>query len=272
MLGQIALGLVLSGAIAALAYWRKSLSASGVVGALITGTALFGFGGLPAGILLIAFFVSASYLSHYKKQQKQDVSEEFSKGTQRDIWQALANAGVASAFAVAYAFVPEGWVWAAIVGALATANADTWATEIGVLAAQTPRLITNWQLVPVGTSGGITRTGTLASLGAAAFIAAIAAIFTGVWSGVLAAVALVVIGSLAGVLGGLFDSLLGATIQATFYCDTCQKETERHPLHRCGSETRQIRGLRWLDNDVVNFAATLVGALAAAGLWLVSGL
>jgi uncharacterized membrane protein len=67
-----------------------------------------------------------------------------------------------------------------------------------------------------------------------------------------------------GVAGSLFDSLLGATVQAIYWCDGCQKETERR-VHRCGVETRRLRGWPWLNNDLVNFAASAVGALAAAG-------
>jgi hypothetical protein len=67
-----------------------------------------------------------------------------------------------------------------------------------------------------------------------------------------------------GLAGSLFDSLLGATVQTIYYCDGCGKETERR-VHRCGQATRRLRGWPWLDNDGVNFVASLVGA-AVAGL------
>jgi hypothetical protein len=66
----------------------------------------------------------------------------------------------------------------------------------------------------------------------------------------------------------LFDSLLGATVQAIYYCPKDQKETERHPLHTCGTETVQIRGWQWMNNDVVNFACSAMGAISALGLWI----
>jgi uncharacterized membrane protein len=65
----------------------------------------------------------------------------------------------------------------------------------------------------------------------------------------------------------LFDSWLGATVQAIYHCPSCQKETERHPTHTCGAETSHLRGRLWLTNDVVNFLASLVGALVSVGLW-----
>jgi hypothetical protein len=66
-----------------------------------------------------------------------------------------------------------------------------------------------------------------------------------------------------GLLGSLVDSALGATYQAIYFCPTCNKETERHPLHTCGSATTRIRGLAWLDNDWVNAACALTGAALA---------
>jgi uncharacterized membrane protein len=58
-------------------------------------------------------------------------------------------------------------------------------------------------------------------------------------------------------------------VQSIYYCPTCQKETERHPLHTCGTATQPLRGWRWLDNDLVNFACSLMGAaVAAAAGWM----
>jgi hypothetical protein len=67
------------------------------------------------------------------------------------------------------------------------------------------------------------------------------------------------------------DSLLGATLQAIYYCPSCEKETERHPQHTCGTNTDHIRGWRWLNNDWVNFTCSLVGALSAVAIWAVWG-
>ncbi|MCX6036871.1 MAG: DUF92 domain-containing protein, partial [Chloroflexi bacterium] len=66
---------------------------------------------------------------------------------------------------------------------------------------------------------------------------------------------------IAGLLGSLFDSFLGATVQAIYRCPHCDKETEKHPLHTCGTETVQIRGWSWLNNDMVNLGCALMGAV-----------
>ena len=270
---QIAAGLVLSAIIAWLAYRRKTLTQSGVLGAILTGTAIFGFGGPDWGLLLIAFFVSSSLLTRYKEAAKAQVTEQFAKGGPRDLWQALANGGIAALLAVAYGLTGAAHLplLFAFVGAIAEANADTWATELGVLSRQTPRMITTRKAVAPGTSGGVTWDGAGAALAAAALIGGLAAVL-GRLGGMSSdkAVMLLPVGALAGVIGSLVDSLLGATWQGIYYCDACGKETERE-LHRCGNRTRLMRGWRALNNDWVNLLGTLVGAVVAGGLgaWLV---
>jgi len=59
---RLVAGLIISALIGWLAYQRRSLSRSGVLGAVITGTLIFGFGGLAAGLLLIAFFLSLIHI------------------------------------------------------------------------------------------------------------------------------------------------------------------------------------------------------------------
>jgi uncharacterized membrane protein len=49
------------------------------------------------------------------------------------------------------------------------------------------------------------------------------------------------------------------------YCPACERACETDP-HVCGTPTVLRRGAAWFDNDAVNFAATLAGALSAAAL------
>ncbi|MCL5996079.1 MAG: DUF92 domain-containing protein [Chloroflexi bacterium] len=277
-------GLALSAAIGLLAYRRKSLSRSGILGAIVTGTLIFGFGGLASGLLLIAFFVSSSLLSHYKAARKQTIAENFDKGGQRDLGQAVANGGVATLFGVCAgvallmgaASEVVAICFAGLAGALATANADTWATELGVLSRTPPRLITRpATVVEPGTSGGVTRMGTLAAAGGALFIAAVNVVLQGLsallfgaqdvffYNGARGslgqALALLIAILIGGLAGALFDSLLGATAQAMYYDIRRRKMTEK-AVGRDGTPNRFVRGWPWLNNDWVNFGATLVGA------------
>lgn len=267
---KLALGFILAALIGYAGYKRGALSRSGVAGAVITGGIIFGFGGLSGAALLLAFFVSSSLLSRFKETQKESLAEKFSKGSQRDLAQALANGGAASLCLVGYALTRQPAWWAAFAAALAAANADTWATELGVLNPRPPRLITNGRIVETGTSGGVTFWGSAAALGGALLVAlaASAAVTFDPALGSLrgSAVPLALIVALSGLAGSLFDSALGATVQSMYYCDPCGKETERHPLHGCGARTRPLRGWRWLNNDGVNFLATAAGAALASGI------
>ena len=125
----------------------------------------------------------------------------------------------------ALAALAGNWAWFA--GALAAANADTWSTEIGSRSRTTPRLITNGDRVPVGTDGGMTLLGTAGGIAGAAFVAGLSFLL-----GQRGALAIAV----AGIAGMLVDSLLGAAVQGK---------------------------VRWMDNDAVNLAATLMGAVCA---------
>ncbi len=255
-LPQLALGAALAVAIAAAAYRLGSLSASGAAGAVLVGTLTFGIGGWVPAILLSLFFVSSSGLSRVGHSRKTGAAATFSKGSRRDIGQVMANGGLASALSIGYGLTREPFWLVGLAGALAAVNADTWATELGILSRVRPRLITTGASVDPGTSGGVSLQGTLAAAAGSAVIGATAGLLTGDWFMAAAAWA-------GGLAGSLFDSLLGATIQAMFWCPACLKETERHPLHACGAHTQPVRGWHWLGNDAVNFAASLFGAGAA---------
>lgn len=254
-------------ALAALIGWlglrQRALSPSGALGALLVGTAVFGGAGLPGATLLIVFFVSSSALSRTGGLRKAQLAAQFSKGSQRDLMQTLANGGVAAAAAVVFGASNLDAAWLAMAGALAAANADTWSTELGVLARTLPRRITNWKPVPTGTSGAITGWGVLGAIGGAALIALVAAAAS--WlTGAAHSMAAIALLPLCGLAGALVDSWLGASLQASYRCGGCEKITERHPLCKCGGVTSLQSGLYWLGNDAVNFAATITGAALAA--------
>ena len=249
---QLLLGFTFAIIISFLAYKAKSLDKNGAIAATVEGTLIFGLGGWEWAILLLTFFISSSGLSKMFKKRKVDLQEKFDKGSRRDAMQVLGNGGIAALFATLHFFFPDSlWTWLGFAAALAAVNADTWATELGVLAPSQPLMITNLkQKVEKGTSGGVSITGTLASLAGAALIGILAGVFAP--SGSIFSIFVIV--TLAGLLGALFDSYLGATVQAIYYCPVCKKETERHPVHLCGTETRYFRGRKWLTNDWVNFA------------------
>jgi uncharacterized protein (TIGR00297 family) len=269
---NLTLAFLLAALIAALAWKLGALDRSGAIAATLLGGIVYGLGGLQWAILLIAFFASSSLLSLAFPDRKRKLTSSFAKGGRRDWAQVLANGGLGATFLIlaALGLIPVPLAWLAFAAALATVTADTWATELGVLSPSPPRLINTWQPMPRGSSGAISLAGTAASLLGAGFIAVLAFLLVPL----LNPLAFYSIIALAGLLGSLTDSFLGATVQASYYCPHCEEETERHPLHSCGTATIQKRGWSWLNNDWVNFIsaffATAVALLAATAFGLVA--
>src|SRR5512147_1573099 len=197
---QILYGFILAVIVAYAAYRVHSLDKSGAVAATVVGTVIFGLGGWQWAILLLTFFITSSALSRTFKKRKQGLNEKFSKGHERDAGQVFGNGGLATLFVLVHALYPESTIgWVGFAAALAAVNADTWATELGVLNPTPPRMITDLRKrVEKGTSGGISLFGTFASLMGAAAIALPAAWFTKNWS-------LLPLITLAGLAGSLFD-------------------------------------------------------------------
>jgi uncharacterized protein (TIGR00297 family) len=272
---RLVAGLALSALIGLVAYRKHALSGSGVIGAILTGSCIFGFGGWVWGLTLVAFFVYGTLLSRFKERQKAKVAaEKFEKGSRRDLGQALANGGVGAILAVLFFLSQDsGWLFGGFVGAMATVNADTWATEIGVLSRAPPRLITTGRKVPPGTSGGVTALGTLATLlGGFAIGLTVWALLFGKswlqpatdWAGFWWALP---VGAVAGLVGSLADSLLGATVQAMYTQAGTGQATEKK-FDRQDRPNPYRRGWPFMNNDAVNFSSSVIGAAAASALYL----
>jgi uncharacterized protein (TIGR00297 family) len=268
---QFSIGLLLAGLVALAAFRLRLLSRSGALAAFGLGTVIFGFGGLRWAIVLMLFFLTSSGLSRLLRRRKQDAEGHYSKGATRDAWQVAANGGVAGFFVLLHLLLPQStWPWLGFCAALAAANADTWATEIGALSRGQPRMITTMKAVEPGTSGAVSGLGTLAAL-LGALVIAVAGVLFDPYAAMGSAKYVLVAITVGGILGCLVDSWLGATVQAIYHCPQCQKETEKTPLHGCGTQTQLLRGLPWMNNDLVNLLCTLSGAIAAVLAVMLSG-
>ncbi|NIK77307.1 uncharacterized protein (TIGR00297 family) [Paenibacillus castaneae] len=268
-------GLFGSGLIAAAAFKLRSLSVSGAWSAVVMGTGFVTLGEPVWFGLLIAFFVSSSLLSKWKRKHraKAEAEAKYEKTGRRDAGQVWANGGAGLLLCAAHALWPDDvWLFA-YIGVMASVNADTWATEIGALSRTAPRSVTSGKRVPAGTSGGITPLGSAAALAGAVFIGAVAALLlaapqhgdaaAGTPDGGAAAAAYIAAAAAAGLAGAFADSLLGATGQAMYRCRVCGSEIER--ATHCGSAAERVRGFAWLNNDRVNLLSSLfAGALAIA--------
>jgi uncharacterized protein (TIGR00297 family) len=252
---QIIFGFVLAFVLGAVSYYFRALTFSGAVGTIIIGTVVFGLGGWTISVPLLFFFISASILSKVKSTHKLYALQIVDKSGARDVYQVLANGGVAALALIGFAYSGESVWLAAYLAALCEACADTWATEIGTLKKVKTISVLDFKPVEPGRSGGISLAGTIASLGGSILTGLSFCIVAGqsdvlyIW---LAA-------SLAGFLGGLIDSVLGASVQARYFDDTNKRF--------CESKIQGAKltgGAAWVTNDVVNFAGTLAAAIVGA--------
>jgi uncharacterized protein (TIGR00297 family) len=244
--------LSLGAAVAGVGYWRRALTIDGALGAVLVGAVAFGRGGWTGAAALLSFFGLSSALSRSGEQRKRASPLAQAKGAQRDVWQVVANGGIAT---LCMALGSR----SGYLGALAAAAADTWATELGLLARRQPRLVTTLQPVAPGTSGGITPEGLAGSGGGALSVGLAWTLAGGGRAGLPIAL-------IAGLCGSLVDSLLGATLQALYWCPTCAVHTEEPAHPACGEPAQLVRGYAWVTNDTVNALATLAGAATAVRL------
>lgn len=262
------------------ARWKRHLTTFGCLLAGFFGISLWMIGPFFYIVLLI-FFISSSLLTKYRKKDKEDVQDKFDKGGERDTSQVLANGLAGFIFAVGHLIVcifSESYILSnafifAFIAAIATTNADTWATEIGILSEAEPYWILNLKKkVKRGTSGGVSLKGTIASFIGALLIAGTGLVIELIiknpipdeigWELYL----FFLFATIAGFIGGLVDSFLGATIQGFFECQVCGKGTEKR-IH-CNKPTKLIRGKEHFRNDAVNFCSSLVAGIVAFGLGL----
>ena len=252
----------------ALGAWKAHiLDEGGAISAFLIGFVTFvaPSDGWKWFIVLLLFLMVSSYMTHYKYQAKRKKGFAQEKGGARGWPNVSANGVVAGLMALSIPFFPQPsqeLILAAFLGAVATANADTLATEIGLLNPSDPRLITNLRkIVPAGTSGGISIFGEIATLSGALVIGVAAGLLrmTGNPGWPLS----VIIGTtmIAGLVGCSVDSFIGATVQGIYRCSVCKKITENRK--HCGSPSIPLRGHKAIDNNVVNLIATIFGAAFA---------
>lgn len=256
-LTAFSLGMFLSLVVAVLSYKVKFLDAGGSATTFILATVVFGVGHWTFSLPILTFFVVSSILSKMGKKRKKTFLTIFEKSSQRDMWQVIANGGLAGLLVILWYFVKQDWIFVVYVASLAAVTADTWGTEIGVLSKSSPRSILTFKPVAPGTSGGVSFWGTLGATCGALLIGLVSMAI----SPQLVGFGELLIVVIAGVLASLVDSLLGATIQAQFKCAVCGKDTEKH-IH-CEKPTIFSRGLVWMNNDVVNIFCAASGIVFA---------
>jgi uncharacterized protein (TIGR00297 family) len=237
---RVAFGVVVTVLLGYVAYALETASLEGMLTGVLLALLAIVLGGYGWFALLVTFFGLGGLASKFRYEEKarRGIAED-NEGA-RGSGNVLANSSVALVAVLAFAAsgavgLPPELFRFAFAGSVATAMADTFSSEIGGLY-DDPRLVTTLERVDPGTDGAVTWQGEVAGLLATGVVAGIAAVFFDLGAVVAATVVL------AGFLGMTLDSILGATLEG-------------------GA----------LDNQSVNFLATLGGAVAGALLALLVG-
>jgi uncharacterized protein (TIGR00297 family) len=191
------------------AFRARTADLSGLFSAALIGIILLVFAA-PQGpqwfLIMLAFFILGSAATKYKFEYKKRIGVQQGQCGARGYRNVFANGIVAAAAAVLFGVFQQPIFVVLYVGCVASAAADTLASEIGVTGG-IPRLITTLTQVPIGTNGGITVTGeTVALLGG--FVVSVVAMLLHVITPQMMAIC-----TLAGFMGTNIDSVIGATLE-----------------------------------------------------------
>ncbi|OJT08560.1 Transmembrane protein 19 [Trametes pubescens] len=154
------------------------------------------------------------------------------------------------------------------LGHFACCLGDTLASELGILSRSPPILITTLKVVPPGTNGGLSKTGTLASLMGglimgitiAASLVVQSTACRSAWMSVVPP--LLLWGTFAGGLGSLVDSLLGATLQQTRFLNSTKRIlTDEAPEPAKDADVKVVSGYNLLTNNQVNLISSIATAV-----------
>ncbi|MBM4241356.1 MAG: TIGR00297 family protein [Euryarchaeota archaeon] len=182
-------------------YVRGALDLLGSLLMVIMGLIIIFSAGFNWLILILIFLFLGFVFTQYEKDYKKEIGVYEGRRTAKNV---ISN-GI-----VPFVMAATG-NYAGFIGSIATATADTLASEVGVV--DKPRLITTLRRVPPGTDGGISLLGTAAGIIGAGTIGFFA-YFLGIHSNILVNLKIAVI---AGTFGCFVDSILGATLERRNY-------------------------------------------------------
>lgn len=239
--------------ISILSFRFRLLTNYGAFASFILGTIIFSFGQLKWAIPLISFFVFSNIVSKFGKKTKVKFDSVFEKSSIRDFGQVFANGGAAGILVITNYFFPNDLLYLVYLGSLSAVCGDSFATEIGTMSNTPTYNILNLEKTKQGISGGISILGTCGAFVGTLIIALSALIW--IHLNLIYYFCLIVF---AGLTGVFFDSILGAAIQSQYKCKNCGAIIEKK--NHCSEKTIYFRGIPFVNNDLVNFAASLAGS------------
>jgi uncharacterized protein (TIGR00297 family) len=224
---------------------KKLLTTSGYWNAGLLGVIIWVGLGWRAYVVMVAYFIVGSAVTQIGMAEKEaaGIAEKRSgaRGPE-NVWGSALIAALCAlaAYGVTLHLLPNYWLGLfalAYVASMATKLSDTSASEVGKAYGKTTYLITTLQSVARGTEGAVSLEGTIAGFVGSLLLAAIA------FGLGLITISGMTICLIAAFIATNIESLIGATVQEKF---------------------------DWLTNELVNVINTLIGAVLALLLGLLT--
>ena len=245
---NIFLCIILSLLLAGVGYYKKAFTYIGLLGAFIISVTMCYCGGLIGFIALTSLFIITITTDKIGKKKKKSIeNDKTEKNGKRDIFQILANLFIATVLIIIYKLTNNEKYLICFLISIAESAADTSASGIGILANKTYNILT-LKKSEKGLSGNISVLGLITS-----FLAALLISFIVMFK--INNIYIMLIIAIFGFLGGVVDSILGC-FQSKYKCCVCNKVTEKSK--HCGKSTSHYKGLKHLNNDLVNFLSNLI--------------
>jgi uncharacterized protein (TIGR00297 family) len=183
---------------------------SGLMSATIVGTSMILFTDIRFFAIIATFYIVGSAVTKYKYEVKQRLGIAETAGGARGYSNVFGNSLAPLFFALQYGTTKEEIFAVAFVASVATALGDTMASEVGKTA-KNVYLITNFNRVEPGVSGGISYIGELSAIAGAALISLVS-----VALGIIE-IKYLALATIAAFLAIHVDSVLGATLEEKGY-------------------------------------------------------
>lgn len=251
LIGTIFLATIL----AVVSYFKRALTLNGAVTAWFMGIVLLWMGGWEWVWPMMVFFITGTVFTKVNKQFGKVLNEKPDRA--RDYYQVLANGGIGMLCCILYSVTANQFWYFIYIFSMSVSMADTWSSEIGMMAGGKVVDFFSRKPVPVGVSGGVSNEGFAGGFAGAMIIG---------WLGFSSrhfSITLFGITLLAGVMGTLLDSIFGSKLQIK-YC--LEKNNELSDFIPQEEKANYYSGKKWVTNDMVNFLSNLIITLFCLGL------
>lgn len=223
----------------------KWLSLSGIVFASIL--CILFLASVAPLYLLFVFLIVGSLASKLNRKKVAEAADSKSSKP-RDVWQVIANGGIAVVILLVFGGYPE-FRNILIYVSIAVALADTLSSELGVFFGGRTYSIIGLRMVSPGLSGGISFMGTLSGLLGAGFIGLLSIWMESYsWENALFI-------SLFGFLGMILDSFIGEMFQAKYQNPDGSYSDQGLEL---------VKGIRGFTNDTTNWVSNAITVFLSA--------